>query len=318
VRGGAANNGAGVRGVSNFGLDTSDDGTGSGIGVEGRSGSGSGVRGVSQSGVGVSGGSPNFVGVQGASDFHVGVRGISVGFAGVVGVSTNYVGVYASNSAPGLTALYSENLSGNPIAGYFLGNVIVQGNFQVTGAKAAAVTLPDGSQAMMYCQESPEAWFEDFGRGQLIGGVARVAVEPEFASLVQLGSYMVFLTPEGECKGLRVSSRTPAAFEVRELQGGASSVPFTYRLVAKRKDIPGGRLARIDPQPARNVATMRQAGLAGLGRPSSALDPGPGGPSVPPFAPAPNAQSGPVPAPILPGAGVPRPGGPSSGSATSP
>jgi hypothetical protein len=33
----------------------------------------------------------------------------------------------------------------------------------VSGTKSAAVPFPDGSQRALYCMESPELWFEDFG-----------------------------------------------------------------------------------------------------------------------------------------------------------
>ena len=74
----------------------------------------------------------------------------------------------------------------------------------------------------------------------------------QFASLVRLENYMVFPVPEGQCKGLFVTRREATSFEVQELQGGTTSVPFTYRIVAKRKDIQGIRLQRIDPVLARN------------------------------------------------------------------
>ena len=44
--------------------------------------------------------------------------------------------------------------------------------------------MQDGTEALVYCQESPEPYFEDFGRARLAGGVARVNLEQEFASLV--------------------------------------------------------------------------------------------------------------------------------------
>ena len=45
--------------------------------------------------------------------------------------------------------------------------------------------------------------------------------------------YFVTLTPEGDCRGLYVAQRDAARFVVRELQGGRSSIAFTYRIVAK-------------------------------------------------------------------------------------
>ena len=57
----------------------------------------------------------------------------------------------------------------------------------------------------------------------------------------------MFLTPEGDCKGLYVQDKRGASFEVRELQGGSSSIAFSYRIVAKRKDIKRHtRFAKID------------------------------------------------------------------------
>ena len=69
---------------------------------------------------------------------------------------------------------------------------------------------------------------------------------------------MVFLTPEGELKNpLYVSQKNGNAFEVREANGGKSDLPFSYRIVAKRKDIPGRRLERLDPKTKANIASMR-------------------------------------------------------------
>jgi len=47
----------------------------------------------------------------------------------------------------------------------------------------------------------------------------------------------VFVTPEDDCRGLCVRNKTATSFEVRELQGGTSNVAFSYRVVARRKDI---------------------------------------------------------------------------------
>jgi hypothetical protein len=161
--------------------------------------------------------------------------------------------------------------------------------------------MPDGTTASVYCQESPEPYFEDFGRAQLLGGVANVALEREFAALVAGGDYMVFLTPEGDTRGLCVSQRGPGAFQVRELQGGTGSVSFTYRIVTRRKDIPGLRFARVTDEVGKTLAATRAA----LGVPA----PRDRGPTTSPFVPpnpvvpvAPNQ-------PVVPG-GPPAPGGP--------
>ena len=106
---------------------------------------------------------------------------------------------------------------------------------------------PDGTLRRLYCQEAPEPWFEDFGQGQLVQGRATVRLDPDFAPLVRNDDYAVFPVPEGDCKGLYIASKSPTSFEVRELQGGTSSLPFRYRLVAKRRDLDQhGRLERVE------------------------------------------------------------------------
>src|SRR5215207_3856366 len=66
-------------------------------------------------------------------------------------------------------------------AGAFYGPLVVSGNFTVVGgAKSAAVPHPDGSHRRLYCVESPESWFEDFGSAKLICGEAVVALDRDF------------------------------------------------------------------------------------------------------------------------------------------
>ena len=98
----------------------------------------------------------------------------------------------------------------------------------------------------LYCVESPESWFEDFGRDQLVNGRVRVRLDNDFAALVHGNNYHVFLTAEGDSNGLYIADRNPNSFEVREKKGGTSSHAFSYRVVAKRKDIAGPRLEKVD------------------------------------------------------------------------
>ena len=59
--------------------------------------------------------------------------------------------------------------------------------------------------------------------------------------------YRVFLTPEGDCRGLYVRRKSAASFEVREFGGGKSNVAFSYRVVGRRRDITRHRrFAKID------------------------------------------------------------------------
>ncbi|MFN8526565.1 MAG: hypothetical protein U0821_25970 [Chloroflexota bacterium] len=103
----------------------------------------------------------------------------------------------------------------------------------------------DGAPRQLYGVASPEGRVEDFGRGDLVGGVATVALDPEYAATVVTEGYHVFLTPQGESNGLYATGLGAAGFTVREQQGGKSSVAFSYRVVARRKELAGNRMPRV-------------------------------------------------------------------------
>lgn len=242
--------GDGVQGMGsgNFsgtaGFGGSNNGTGA-FGVGGGS-TGQGVRGIGAGGSNTNPGSP--VGVYGqAGPNSDGVQGIGTGTTsgGVHGISndTNGNGVIAdANNGVSAFALWAR--SSNGLADMFEGNVLVQGDFSVTGAKSAVVAHPDGSHRRLYCTESPESWFEDFGFGCLVGGRAYVSLDPDFAALVHTDVYHVFVTEYDGTGGLTVLHRTSTGFDVRAATPGAVS-QFSYRIVAKRKDIAGLRLERM-------------------------------------------------------------------------
>jgi hypothetical protein len=69
---------------------------------------------------------------------------------------------------------------------------------------------------------------------------------------VKTERYFVFLSPEGDCKGLFVPEKTATGFHVRETEGGTSDTRFSYRIVALRADVDAPRLAL-----APNLATEK-------------------------------------------------------------
>ncbi len=223
-----------------------------GTGAFGDSSSGSGVAGNSSSGAGVYGASATGNGVQGISTGGLyGVRGDSgspggpAGAAGLVGVAL----------APNAIAFGSVVAGGATIAGYFNGNVTVVGNFNVTGTKSAAVKDAQGNHQLVYCVESPESWFEDFGTGTVTNGKASITIDPAFAHLVHLDDYHVFIAEHGGTHHhLSVQDKTPTGFtvsadqEIAALKGKKAadlSGTFDWRLVAKRADVKAERLAKI-------------------------------------------------------------------------
>jgi hypothetical protein len=215
---------------------------------------GSGVVGVAESaGSGLPAGYDQDAGVLGTSTGHPGVTGMSTMNAGVVGYSVNGIGVYAESAVE---------------AGHFKGDVTVTGKLTVLGIKAAGVPFPDGSRRLLYCLESPDSWFEDFGSARLSRGRAVVKLDADFAKVVKLNECHVFLTPQGECRGLYVRRKGGRSFEVRELQGGRSSIRFSYRIVARRKDVPGERFAKVEPASPPLPKPPGRRGRSGGKRPS--------------------------------------------------
>jgi hypothetical protein len=112
-----------------------------------------------------------------------------------------------------------------------------------------------------YSVQSAENWFEDAGTAQLVNGAGRVNLESIFGQTVNTGvEYHVFLTPDGDCKGLYVSAKTASGFEVRELGGGASTITFEYRIMAKRVGYENVRLANVTEGVKRQLAQNKNMG----------------------------------------------------------
>jgi hypothetical protein len=118
------------------------------------------------------------------------------------------------------------------------------GNLMCTGSKSAVVPVDEGGRNVaLYAVESPENWFEDYGGGTLVNGSSTVTLDPVFAQTVNTGTdYRVFVTPDGDCRGLYVTRKTPTSFEVHELGGGQANIDFDYRIIARRKGYENIRL----------------------------------------------------------------------------
>jgi hypothetical protein len=94
--------------------------------------------------------------------------------------------------------------------------------------------------------QATENRYEDYGSAVLVNGTAVVPIDPHFADIANTSlDYQVFPVPNGDCKGLYVTNKTSMSFEVRELGGGASSVAFDYRIVAKRKGMESLRMQDV-------------------------------------------------------------------------
>jgi hypothetical protein len=185
--------------------------------------------------------------------------------------------VGATAAAGGAAVVGATNGVAGAYAGAFYGPLIVSGNFTVVGgAKSAAVPHSDGSHRRLYCVESPESWFEDFGRATLVCGEALVTIDRDFAAVVDPADYHVFLTGYDGAADLSVYDRTPKGFRVRAKSGNGEST-FSWRVVAKRKDIAAPRFETVEipkeptlpPVPASATATDPPPMAPIPGRPKS-------------------------------------------------
>ncbi len=119
---------------------------------------------------------------------------------------------------------------------------------RTSGTKNAVVGTESYGRRMLYCMESPEVWFEDFGSAQLQGGVAVVRLDPMFLETVTIDEehpMKVFVTLYGPNSGTWIE-RGADHFVVHENPGGAGAVDFDWRVVAKRKGLETLRLRSLD------------------------------------------------------------------------
>jgi hypothetical protein len=122
------------------------------------------------------------------------------------------------------------------------GNLAVEGVFVAT-VKLAVVPTSQGRRGL-YCEESSQVWFADYGFGQLQGGEAVVQIDPLFAETVNLERpYHVFVQiNDPDSEGVAVVRKSSTSFAVKELRKGKSHAEFSYRLVALRRGFEDKRL----------------------------------------------------------------------------
>jgi hypothetical protein len=126
-----------------------------------------------------------------------GVRGVALASTG-----TNY-GVY--------------RYTASTMSGYAM---YAAGNFVASGTKSCVVRTSRGP-TLVYCQESPECWFEDFRRGRLKDGHPQIELSGLFLEAVTVDDanpLNVFIQLMDNCNGAFVIT-CDTRFEVIELRG---------------------------------------------------------------------------------------------------
>jgi hypothetical protein len=253
-----------ANGVEGTTTATNGDSAVAGI-SSGATGHANGVYGRSSNGPGVYGSSSTANAVEG----HASTSGSSgiAGFALNTSQSNSGIGVSAE-AAGYYEALYAQADSANTYifegfntatGGYChideIGNLGCSGSEDVKAVRTRHLNS-DGQHVLAYAAESASATLDDVGTGRMVGGIAHVVIDRAFGSAIDRNSpYHVFLTPMGDTRGLYVSAKAPSGFEVRETQGGRSTLSFDYRIVARPLDAKDDRLPIA---PAARVPTARQ------------------------------------------------------------
>lgn len=268
----ATDAGIGVHGVSNLnigspyhvgGVGVQGDSEGTGVIGTSAGNAGSTVPYIDTIPVGVSGAGPHGVkGVVGGSsgrypDLVAGVIGFS-GY-GVAG-STAALAGYARGSSDVFDGLATDpkgNLEYITVASIdYKGNEVLAGTLTTHGTPMIRTQSATGAVAS-YSARAASPTMEDFGKATLRQGVAYVALEPTFASTIDRSNYLVFVTPEGESRGL-YTIQTPGGFQVRENGGGRASLMFDYRVVARPLDTKAVRFPAMSNTALRPAVLQRR------------------------------------------------------------
>ena len=265
---GESENGTALAGISfaGIGADVTAGGNLAAVrGLNTNPSTGAGVLGLSDNSVGVQGVGKTFgVLAQANGDSGVALRasvnsGLAVyGSCGNAGGS----GVYAENSGGGYGLRgFSTGIGllaqGAVRAAQFIGNVDIQGGLQLLGASISSTAVhTDGTHRRVHSVDATEPVIEDFGRGHLVNGVANVALDTDFAAVVQSDDYDAFFTPHGPLGVLYIAGQDARGFVVRSETSSATG-SFSYRVVAKRRDAGGSRLQRVEARAAPAEVPLR-------------------------------------------------------------
>lgn len=137
------------------------------------------------------------------------------------------------------------------------GNLTLAGSLIQHGTPLVATSTTGGSAVMAYGSRTTSPSIEHVGESKLVDGTAFVSLDRGFASTIDASApYLVFVTPEGDSRGLYVSERRTAGFVVRENAGGRSSTSFEYRILARPLDAMQSQARVIRANSATETATF--------------------------------------------------------------
>jgi hypothetical protein len=275
----------GTAGVEGF--DQSNDTGQLNLGVEGGTFAGTGVFGFSTLGNGVRGITTNpsslnqqhraaVFGIDESTDgggLNFGVAGFSPG-TGVAGISIApptlpgaplepAVAAYCENGGAAIQAADGFSSTSNLLMTLdCLGNLTVKGTVTSGSVQVTSSKTQRGVDVAEFAPRQTEPTIEDCGEIQLIAGRDHVDIRPDFGSAIDRGSrYLVFITPEGDSRGLYVIDKAISGFDVRESQDGRSNIAFSYRIVATPFGVRDERLPLMSELRAHLAADKRRTSV---------------------------------------------------------
>lgn len=118
------------------------------------------------------------------------------------------------------------------------------GDFFYAGSLVQLEKTRGGQQVASYGTQSTTHSLEDVGSARLNNGEAFVHLHRTFAQAIELQAdpYRVFLTPNGDSRGLYIAQKLTNGFIVRESEKGRSNIDFDYRVVATALGHAGERM----------------------------------------------------------------------------
>jgi len=275
---GASTNGYGVYGATTSGSGIGVIGyeTGDGTGTYGFSGTGFGAEGITSDGYGLVGeASGTGTGLSVSANTGYGVIASTSGSVAFYGrnsggngsdIQGSYIGLLGRAPASGAFPLVLTDTSSNDL--FYVDGA---GNVSYHGGLFHFARTAGGATVKSFSPNSTLPTVEDTGTAQLAGGAAAVRLDPTFAASIDAGSsYRVFLTPNGDTRGLFVAAKTPNGFFVHEAQGGRSTVTFDYRIVATALGQAGQRMAVTSEPAAPRAAAPLVSRPASLQLPAAA------------------------------------------------
>jgi hypothetical protein len=245
---GEAQSNHGIVGITHYDSTNAPRGRAGVLGRDDSPGTGylnAGVRGIARNGSGLSGISTTGDGIDALSNGHWGGNFQSQTYGGVYASSKAGVGIVAENWSSTWPTITMRNYvtgfemtaigpgGSNVMSLDTAGNMILAGTVTQNGTPQSVRKTSRGIAVTTYSAQQVSRTVEDVGRAQLVNGYAIVTIGAAFSAAAASSDYLVFITPEGDCKGLFVSERHAHQFVVRESQGGRSSLLFTYRVIGK-------------------------------------------------------------------------------------